>query len=541
MPSPTTQSFDAVIIGAGFGGIYQLYKLRQLGLPLSVKLIEKAPEIGGAWYWNQYPNCASDSPSELYRYSWDKEDLKTYPWPNHVVTQEETLAYLKHVVKRHDLRKDMQFSTEIKSTTFDASTSTWTLQTATGETIKTTYLIAATGAIHKANWPALPGRDKFKGEQLHAGVWPDKQDFEGKRVGIIGTGSSGAQLVVGVAREAKHVTSFQRSAQYIVPNYRGAVAPEYRDNIVNNYDEVWKGVRNCVVGYNFKPITTPTFSVSEEERERVFEAAWSGKNGFAFLYATFSDVLTNEAANREICNFIKRKIASIVKDPKKRETLTPAPDSFYAKRPVCCAGYYETFNRDNVDVVDFKKTPLVEITENGIRTDDKLYELDVIIWATGYETDGSWLDLGVTGPKETLDQHWANGATSYLGMSETGFPNFFLIVGPQSPVTNMPPLVEAQSDLIAGLITKAETLAKERKKKVLIEATKESEDEFMNECRKLGDESIFKKEKSFLYGDNTLSRNKGRNVLWYFGGMNTYLGKVNDELNNDFRGFSFSS
>lgn len=372
-------------------------------------------------------------------------------------------------------------------------------------------------------------------------VWPESRDFKGKRVGIIGTGSSGAQLIVGLGKEAKYLTSFQRSAQYIVPNYRGAVDEEYRNKIVNNWDDVWKGVRNCVVGYNFTPITTPTFSVSPEERERVFESAWNGKNGFAFLYATFSDVLTNEAANQEICNFIKRKIGQIVEDPEKRRKLTPPPGSFYAKRPVCCAGYYEAFNSDHVDVVD---TTLLEVTEKGIKTNDgKVHELDVIIYATGYETDGSWADIAIAGPTKTLEQHWAQGAVSYLGLSGTGFPNFFMIVGPQSPVTNMPPLVEAQGDLIAALIAKAEKQnAAGRDKKILITPTHQAEDEYMKECRKLGDESIFKKERSFLYGDNTPStRTKGRSVLWYFGGMNTYLGKIDNEMNTDYSGFTFNS
>lgn len=337
------------------------------------------------------------------------------------------------------------------------------------------------------------------------------------------------------------MTVFQRSAEYIVPTDRGAVDEEYRNKIINNYDGVWKGVRNCVVGHNLTPPTTPTFSVSPEERERAFEAAWNGKNGFAFLYATFSDALTNEAANQEICGFLEKKIGQIVEDPEKRRKLTPLPGSLYAKRPVCCTGYYETFNNDHVDVVD---TPLLEVTEKGIKTDDgKVHELDVIIYATGYETDGSWADIAVTGPTQTLEQHWAQGAVSYLGMSQAGFPNLFMIVGPPSPVTNMPPLVEAQSNLIAALIAKAEKQnAAGADRKILITPTQQAEDEYMKECRKFADESIFKKEKSFLYGDNAPdAKTKGRKVLWYFGGMNKYLDKIDNEMNTDYNGFTFNS
>ncbi|KAM0462245.1 hypothetical protein ACHAO4_001446 [Trichoderma viride] len=538
--------FDAVVVGAGFAGIYQLYKLRELGL--SVKLFEKAPEVGGTWYWNQYPNSASDSPSELYRYSWDKEVLLNYPWPTHIVPQKETQAYLKHMVKRHGLKKHMQFSTELESASFQDSS--WILSFSTGETVKTTYLIAATGAFHKANWPEIPGREKFSGEQYHSGIWPEQRDLKGKRVGVIGNGSSGAQILVGLAKQsgAKQIIAFQREAAYVVPNQIGPVSTEYRDNIVNNYDELWKGARNCPLGYGFKPLTTLTFDVSAEEREKVYEAAWNDVMAFSFVYKTFSDVLTNEDANKEVCDFIKRKITKIVEDPGKRARLTPAPNALYAKRPVCCAGYYEIFNQDNVDIVNYHMTPFVGITEKGIQTEDKLHELDVLVYATGFETDGSWATIHISGPNQTLEQHWAEGATSYLGVMEAGFPNFFMVVGPQSAVTNMPPLIEGQVNFITGMISKAESLWKEieanGKKVILITATQEAEDSYMAECQFLAEGSIYYKDKSFLFADNHTSRHSGkngRNVLWYFGGLNKYLDKVQEVINGDYRGFTFAS
>ncbi|PTB35117.1 hypothetical protein M441DRAFT_32256 [Trichoderma asperellum CBS 433.97] len=286
----------------------------------------------------------------------------------------------------------------------------------------------------------------------------------------------------------------------------GPVSAEYRENIVINYDEFWKGARHCPLG------------VSAEEREKVFEAAWNDVMAFSFVYKTFSDVLTNETANKEVCNFMKRKIAKIVEDPGKRDRLTPFPDALYAKRPVCCANYYEIFNQDNVDIVNYQKTPFVGITEKGIQTEEKLYELDVIIYATGLETDGSWSTIGISGPNQTLEQHWVEGATSYLGVSEAGFPNFFMIVGPQSAVANMSPLIEGQVNFISGLISKAETLIKEneanRDKKIIITATQEAENDYMKECRSLAKGSIYYKDKSFLFADNHTSRksSQGRNV-----------------------------
>lgn len=228
--------------------------------------------------------------------------------------------------------------------------------------------------------------------------------------------------------------------------------------------------------------------------------------------------MTNETANKEVCNFMKRKIAKIVEDPGKRDRLTPFPDALYAKRPVCCANYYEIFNQDNVDIVNYQKTPFVGITEKGIQTEEKLYELDVIIYATGLETDGSWSTIGISGPNQTLEQHWVEGATSYLGVSEAGFPNFFMIVGPQSAVANMSPLIEGQVNFISGLISKAETLIKEneanRDKKIIITATQEAENDYMKECRSLAKGSIYYKDKSFLFADNHTSRksSQGRNV-----------------------------
>ncbi|KAM6481526.1 FAD/NAD(P)-binding domain-containing protein [Trichoderma sp. SZMC 28011] len=530
-------SFDALVVGAGFAGIYQLYKLRELGL--SVKLIDKASDVGGTWYWNRYPGANSDSFSEVYRYSWDKEDLLTYPWPNHYVSQKEIWDYLKHVVKRHDLRKYMQFSTELESASFDSSSSLWTARLSTGETIQTRYLLTALGTWSKVNYPVIPGIEKFAGEKYHTGNWPKDYDFKGKRVGVIGSGSTGVQVTIALADEVKELISFQRSPQYIVPNGDGPVSAEFRDNVNKNYDEIWDGVRNSYAAHNVKESTIPAMSVSAEERERVFESLWQQGNGFRFMFSAFSDIVISEEANEEACKFIRKKISQIVEDPVKARKLSP--DGYYARRPITAPAYYETFNKKHVDIVDLRETPITEITEKGILTNEKLHELDVIVFATGFEVaDGNYTTLTINGRQQSLKGHWAEKTTSYLGVTEAGFPNMFLVVGPLSPFNNFPPTIETQVDFITGLISKAEAKRKEEAsgKVVLIEATQQAEDDYVEACRVLGTKNLFRKEKSYIFGANIAGRKP--NILFWVGGLVHYRKALQDVVDNGYRGFTFS-
>ncbi|PTB44687.1 hypothetical protein M441DRAFT_162172 [Trichoderma asperellum CBS 433.97] len=534
------QSFDAIVVGAGFSGISALYQLRQQGL--SAKLFEKAPEVGGVWYWNKYQNAASDTPSELYRFSWDKDNLQTYPWPTHVLPQGEIQGYLKHIVDHYDLRQHIHFSSELKSASFNESA--WTVKFSTGESFKATYLILAVGTFNKTVWPNFPGHEKFKGEQYHTGLWPEHRDLRGKRVGIVGTGSSGAQLLVGLADEAKEVVSFQRSAQYVVPNSKSPVPVEYRERVNKTYDDIWNKVRKCPLGWGYDLKTTKTFDVSAEEREKVFEAAWNSVWGFSMTFDTFADVVTDEAANREVCRFIQKKIDTIVKDPKKRDTLTPPAGALWDKRPVCCAGYYEAFNKENVDVVNFKKTPLVEITEKGIRTTEKEYELDVIVYATGYEQDGSWIEIDITGPNGKLSDKYAEGATAYLGVSKAGFPNLFFMIGPQTPLASIPSIAVFQGEFLTQLISKAEKTKKVTGKPVVVDTIQQDEDEWVKHSNAVAEATVFYKGNSYFFSDHNTPRapkNGKRHVLWGLGGFHTYVNACQEALDANYRGFTFTS
>lgn len=335
----------------------------------------------------------------------------------------------------------------------------------------------------------------------------------------------------------------------MIPNNKDPVSTEYRDEVNKNYEEVFRKVRKCGVGSGFDPVPADytTFSVSPEEREKVFEAAWNSVWGLAFTFDSFSDVMTNEAANRELCNFFRKKITQIVQDPEKREKLMPPPEAFYDKRPVCSSGYYEAFNQDNVDIVNYKKTPLVEITEKGIQTTEKLYELDVIIYATGYESDGTWADITVTGPQgTTLAEHWAEGSTSYLGLLTAGFPNLFFVIGPQSALANIPQHSEFHSEMIEKLISKAEKMRKEEasaaggSNTVLVDATQQAEDDWVKVCNAVIQQTLYYGGQSYIFSDhNTVRKPKnGRLALWFMGGYNNYVDKVQDAVET-YRGFTF--
>ncbi|KEF55703.1 cyclohexanone monooxygenase [Exophiala aquamarina CBS 119918] len=518
-----TSHFDTVIVGAGFSGIYQLHKLHSQGL--SVKMIDAAGDVGGTWYWNRYPGAMSDTESYLYRYSWDKDDLLKYHWKEHYVKQPEVLAYLKNVVDRYDLRKHMQFHTELQHARYNEQKNHWVVECSTGQTFTARYLITALGLLSKTNFPNIKGIETFQGEMYHTGKWPQSHDFTDRRVGIIGNGSTGVQVITAIAKEVKSLTCFQRTPQYSVPSGDGPVTTQYRDSINSRWDEIWEQVRNSMVAFGFEESATPTMSVSADERERIFEEAWRRGNGFRFMFWTFSDLTTDEAANEEACKFIRKKIGETVRDPEKARKLQP--DDLYARRPLCDAGYYEQFNRDNIDVVSLKETPIQEITATGITlVDGTTFDLDVLIFATGFDAvDGNYTRLAIHGRDGvSLRDHWAanGGPTTYLGSFVPGFPNFFMLTGPNSPFTNLPPTIETQVEFITDLIASAETLA-------------ESEQEWTQLCKDLCENSLFKRSASWIFGANIPG--KTQTVMFYFGGLANYRKVLSNVAGSGYSGF----
>lgn len=521
--------YDAVVVGAGFGGIYQLYSLKQLGL--KVLLLEAGNDVGGTWYWNRYPGASSDVHSFTYRYSWDEDLLQTWPWKNLYLTQPEVQAYLSHVVDKHDLRQHIQFDTKFLGAKFDEQDGVWELQRSKGEPVRSRYVVTALGPLSEKNFPQIDGFDSFRGEVYHTGAWPEHYDFRNKRVGIVGNGSTGSQLLVALAKEAKHVTSFQRNPQWNVPNGNRPVTEEERNSINKSYSQVWDGVRNSNVAFGFPESTVPTFSVDADERRKRFQAAWDKGNGFYFMFGVFSDTTTDRDANNEACAFIRSKIEEIIADPETARRLVPTEP--YARRPICNNGYYEAFNRENVNLVSLKETPFVELTPNGARTADGVeHPLDVLIFATGFDAvTGSYDSLSITGRNgRSLNDHWATRPSSYLAFSVPSFPNLFTLSGPHHPFTNAPPQIEAQVEFISDVIKHAGADG-------VVEATKDAEDWWTDLSNDIVKGSIFHEPKGWVFKDNVAG--KEHSTIFWFGGLKAYREHLDDVRKNGFKGYVF--
>lgn len=521
------KTIDALVVGAGFAGIYQLYCLRKLGL--NVKCIDKAGGVGGTWYWNLYPGAMSDTESFLYRFSWDKDDLRTYPWANHYLYQPEILKYLNHVADRHDLRPLIQLNTEMKTAEWVEEHRVWRVVCGTGEVITTRYVVCALGLLTEPNYPKIPGLKDFHGKLVHTAAWPSDLDLSDKTVGIIGNGSTGVQVMTAIAPVVKRLVSFQRNPQYSVPSGQKPVTKEHREWINTNYDTIYDGVWNSSTGFGVPEVTTPVMSVSDEERRRIFQSLWDQGNGFRFMFSGFGDITTNKEANWEACKFIHSKIDEIVKDPVKADALKPT--EFYARRPLCDTGYYQIFNRDNVDIVSLRKTPITSIVPRGIATaDGTVHDLDVLICATGFHVfEGSYVRVAIKGRNgETLKEHWKDGACSFSGVAMSGFPNLFTPAGPQGPFSNFPSAVETEVEFITACIEHAEANYKSRisgtrtiPQAPVIEVKPEAEQAWGELCVKLCEGSIFHTAKSsWIFGTNVEGHQPG--VKFYFGGLKSY-------------------
>lgn len=520
--------FDAVVVGAGFGGLYSVHKLRN-ELGLNVRAYDNGSDVGGTWYWNRYPGALSDTESFLYRLSFDKELLEEGDWKHNYLTQPEILNYLNKVADRFDLRRSYQFNTKVTSTYFNEENNYWEVTTDKGETVTAKFLITGLGLLSATNVPNFKGIETFKGEQYHTARWPKDVDLKGKRVGVIGTGSTGVQVIIDIAPKVEHLTVFQRTPQYSVPLGLKVQSDAEKAEIKANYEEIWKQAKASAVAFGFEESTVSAVSVSKEEQERVFEEAWNTGGGFRFMFGTFGDIAINPEANEAAAEFIRKKIRQIVKDPETARKLTPT--GLYAKRPLCDNGYYDTYNRDNVSLVSVKETPIVEITPNGVRTTDGEYEIDVLIFATGFDAvDGNYTKIDMRGRDGiTMKEKWADGPTGYLGMMNTHFPNAFMILGPNGPFTNLPPSIETQvewiSDTVKYMVENDIST---------IEPKQEAEDEWIKTCETISDQTLFSKGESWIFGANIPG--KKNTVMFYLGGLGNYR-KTLEEVG--FKGFIF--
>jgi cation diffusion facilitator CzcD-associated flavoprotein CzcO len=526
--------YDAIVVGAGFSGLYQLHKLRD-ELGLRVRLLEKGAGIGGTWYWNRYPGARCDSESYYYCYSFNKEIEQAWEWTERYPEHPEIRKYLNFVADKLDLKRDIQLDTKVTSASFDEDANTWTVATEKGETFVAQFLITAVGCLSTANVPKFKGLESFKGEWYHTGAWPHEGvDFTGKRVGQIGTGSTGIQAAPVIAEQAKHLTVFQRTANYSIPARNGRVTQEDIKLTRDNYDDIWRRARAGTNGHPFTVSERSALSVSEKEREELYDKAWI-RGGLRFR-ATFNDVLTNAKANDTASDFIRRKIKAIVKDPKVAEMLTPRDHGFATKRPPIDTNYFETFNRENVLLVDLKAEPIVEITETGIKTTEKEYPLDIIVFATGFDAlTGPLLSLNIKGSKGyELKEAWATGPRTYLGLHTPHFPNLFTITGPGSPsvLCNMPIAIEQHVEWITNCIRdmRAKGLAR-------IEAKPDAAERWVEHVSEAANATLLPMASSSWYlGANVPG--KPRVFMPYAGGFARYAGICTEVAESGYRGFS---
>ncbi|MFZ2157320.1 MAG: NAD(P)/FAD-dependent oxidoreductase, partial [Bradyrhizobium sp.] len=450
--------FDALVIGAGFAGLYQLLCLRDR-LGLDAKLFEAGADLGGTWYWNRYPGARCDSESHAYRYFFSRElsdeweSTERYPGPP------EIRAYLDRVARKFDLRRDIRFGVRVTAACFDESANRWQVETESGERCTATYLVTAVGCLSAANVPDIPGLKDFRGKWYHTGEWPHEGvDLAGKRVGQIGTGSTGIQAAPVIAQTAAHLTVFQRTANYSVPARNAPLTPEFKRWVREQFEEIRGIAQTTVNGHAFRIAERKVADVTPEERQAIYEAAWA-TGGLQFR-ATFFDLLTDKAANNTAAEFLKARIRAIVKDPATAAVLANIDHPYAAKRPPIDTDYFETFNRPNVSLVDLRADPIERITPAGIKTRGKNggreHPLDIIVFATGFDAlTGPLLKMDIRGRAgRSLREDWKAGPETYLGLQVPGYPNLFTITGPGSPsvLTNMPVAIEQHVEWITDCI-----------------------------------------------------------------------------------------
>ena len=493
----STLDFDAIIVGAGFAGLYQLHKLRGLGLRTHV--FDAASDVGGTWYWNRYPGARCDIESIGYSYSFSPELEQEWRWTEKFATQPEILRYAAHVADRFDLRKDITFNTRIKAATYDEAAKLWRLETEDGDEHTCQYLIMATGCLSAPNTPDIPGLDRFKGETYHTATWPHEPvDFSGKRVGVIGTGSSGIQSIPLIAQEAAEVHVFQRTPSFSLPAQNRLIDDDEDTTYKEIYHEFREGQRSSQFGTPVELPTTSALEAPAEERNAAFEKEWNRGTLLGF-FLTYNDVLLNEDANDTIADFIRGKIDEIVDDPKTAETLSPHSYPVGTKRICLDTDYYKTFNLDHVHLVDAIKTPIEEITETGIRTSAEAIDLDVIVLATGFDAiTGALERIDIKGRDgATLKSAWEQGGQAYLGLMVNGFPNMFTVNGPQSPsvISNVLVSIEQHVEWITDCITWLRNNNLET-----IEATKQAQDDWVAHANDVAEHDAIRESRDLVLG-----------------------------------------
>jgi cyclohexanone monooxygenase len=530
-----TTELDMAIVGAGFSGLYMLYRARRLGFRAAI--FERGPEVGGTWYWNRYPGCRCDAQSIGYSYSFSEDLQQEWTWSERYAPQPEILSYLQHVAERFDLRRDIRFETSVESAHYDQEKGVWKIATDRGDA-SARFLVMATGNLTTWRIPSFPGMDEFAGEIYHTARWPEGGlDLTGKRVGVVGTGSSGIQLIPNVAREAEHLYVFQRTPHFTIPARNHKLDDEFIADVKRRYPEIRQLAKGSIRGssqLNINPRSA--LEVDDEERRAVYEQRWKEGGGSNFLNS-FTDLLIDEEANDTVAEFVRGKIRETVKDPEVAAALSPSGYPLGAKRIVLDTNYYETYNRENVTLVDVRKAPIEALTETGVRTAAQSYELDVIVFATGYDAfTGALAAIDIRGRDGLeLSAAWGDGPRALLGVQVAGFPNMFTITGPQSPsvLSSMVSSIEQHVDWVSDLIR-----FMDERQLDTVEADEEAQEAWVAHVVEAADRTLFPRANSWYTGSNVPG--KPRIFMPYVGGVGRFRRICDAVAAHEYEGFAFS-
>jgi cation diffusion facilitator CzcD-associated flavoprotein CzcO len=521
---------DVLIIGTGISGIYQLYQTCRRGW--SVLAVDTADGVGGTWNWNRYPGARVDSESYSYCYFFSPELLADWNWSEHFASQPENEAYLNHVVDRFGLREHIRLKTTVTAARFDESNDTWIVELSDGSGLHTRFLITAVGILSAPQYPSAPGRETFAGPAYHTARWPKEGvDIAGKRVAVIGTGSSGVQIITAIADDVADLTVFQRTPNWCPPLNNAPLSPSEMAQIKSGYDRIWKSCQN-LGGSVYDPPAESALDVSAKQRRAFYTHLFTEKRGLAPLYANYLELLADKDVNREFADFLAERIRARVHDPQVAELLIPKDHLFAVKRPPLETGYYELYNRDNVHLVDLRSTPIERFTPSGITTTRAQHDVDVIVFATGFDAiTGAFDRIEFAGADEvTLRDAWRSGPNTHTGIATPGFPNLFYAGGPQSLVGNIPRVVEHQVDFVTDLIRHALTTASTR-----VECMPRAASAWTDHVAETVDATIFADGKSWMYGSNVPG--KPRAFGLYAGGLTNYVNRLHAIRDAGFEGF----
>lgn len=528
----TVQSYDAVVVGAGFAGVYALYKLRRQGL--SVKVLEAGAGVGGTWYHNRYPGARCDIESLDYSYSFSEELQQEWSWSERYASQPELLEYINHVVDRFGLRRDIQLDTRVTSAQYRDGDCLWVCETEAGERFESRYLIMATGVLSMPQVPTVAGLEEFRGKWYHSGDWPHEGvDVRGKRVAVIGTGSSGTQMIPLLAEEADELLVFQRTPNYCMPAQNHPMDPEVEREWKKNYPQKREFARRSAFGHNQVSNPNAGTDLTREERLAELENRW--QLGGLYMMRAFKDILRDKDVNDEAAEYVRQKIRETVKDPGTAQVLSPRNLPIGTKRLCSGTGFYETFNRDNVELVDVRQDPIERITARGVRTASQEHEVDVIVFATGFDAmTGALNRLNPVGRGgRQLREHWADGPRTYLGLTVHGFPNMFIIAGPGSPsvFSNMVNSIEQHVEWIADAVKHLDSHGY-----AAMEATASAETDWVQHVNDVTEGTLYRDSRAtWFYGANTPG--KPQVFMPYLGGVGPYVQRITAVADAGYEGF----